>query len=133
MIKDFHLGFWTDIEVSHLGWGVLVPWDIVKCRSYFWILQGLLFYFNYFFRLFKFFIKGFSCFSVTATDFIAYVWYWTVSLHVGCFGILIQSKKHLAFLSISWYHLKLPHFSEIFHGCCLLLLKVADVFIIALI
>ena len=39
--------------------------------------------------------------------------YWAVSLQVGCFGILIWSKMHLAFLSISWYHLILHHFLKL--------------------
>ena len=32
-----------------------------------------------------------------------------MSLQVGCFCILIYSKMHLAFLSISWYHLIRRH------------------------
>ena len=72
---------------------------IAKCKSHFLILQGLLFYFNSFFM-----------FSVEATDFMASVWHWGVSLQVGRFGILIYSKMHSAFLSISWYHLMLLQF-----------------------
>ena len=36
----------TDIKVTLLRWGVLTPYDIIKCKSHFSVLQELLFYLN---------------------------------------------------------------------------------------
>ena len=87
-------------------WGVLPRTECFGTLKYSKMLVPFLnigvwlFYFKWLFNVFLIFVKDLSYSSVAGTNFMASVWYWFVSLLVGCFGTLRFSKMRVQFLVI---------------------------------